>query len=79
MKQLNLTDAEFVDVIHTTAGFIGYSKNIGHADYYPNKGKSPQPGCSIFDFKSYKSIKSICELSFFIPHCDYNKHFNTYL
>jgi len=35
----------FVDVIHTAGGFVGYSDSIGHADFFPNGGKSPQPGC----------------------------------
>lgn len=43
--RLDATDAEFVDVIHTAANTLGYSKPIGHADYYPNGGKNPQPGC----------------------------------
>lgn len=42
---LDSTDAKFVDVIHTAAGTAGYSKPIGHVDFYPNEGKPPQPGC----------------------------------
>ncbi|XP_001948097.2 lipase member H-B [Acyrthosiphon pisum] len=42
---LDDTDATFVDVIHTAIGTAGYSKAIGHADFYPNEGKPPQPGC----------------------------------
>ncbi|XP_050547261.1 lipase member H-B-like isoform X1 [Daktulosphaira vitifoliae] len=46
VPHLNYNDALFVDVIHTAAGVIGYSKSIGHVDFYPNGGKSPQPGCN---------------------------------
>ncbi|CAI6348190.1 unnamed protein product [Macrosiphum euphorbiae] len=46
---LDDTDAAFVDVIHTAIGTAGYSKAIGHADFYPNEGKPIQPGC----FESY--------------------------
>lgn len=42
---LDITDAQFVDVIHTAGGTFGYVKPIGHVDFYPNGGKAPQPGC----------------------------------
>ncbi|KAJ1519397.1 hypothetical protein ONE63_004689 [Megalurothrips usitatus] len=42
---LDATDAEFVDVIHTCGGALGYLDNIGHADFYPNGGVPMQPGC----------------------------------
>lgn len=47
--RLDISDAQFVDVIHTAIGAAGYSEAIGHADFYPNEGKPPQPGC----FESY--------------------------
>lgn len=43
--RLERSDAEFVDIIHTCAGILGYKKSHGHADYYPNSGKPAQPGC----------------------------------
>lgn len=47
---LEKSDAEFVDVIHTCAGYLGMRRSIGHADFYPNGGSVPQPGCdSIFE------------------------------
>ncbi|KAK5642882.1 hypothetical protein RI129_009049 [Pyrocoelia pectoralis] len=45
-NRLDVSDANFVQVIHTTA-FFGFSSSIGHADYYPNNGKYPQPGCRL--------------------------------
>ncbi|KAK3909135.1 Pancreatic triacylglycerol lipase [Frankliniella fusca] len=42
---LDASDAEFVDVIHTCAGALGFLDNIGHADFYPNGGTPVQPGC----------------------------------
>ncbi|KAK9881649.1 hypothetical protein WA026_017169 [Henosepilachna vigintioctopunctata] len=42
--RLASTDANFVDVYHTDAGFFGFTKPIGHIDFYPNFGKN-QPGC----------------------------------
>lgn len=48
-ERLDPSDADFVDVIHTCAGKLGHKKNLGHVDFYPNGGKSTQPGC---DFTS---------------------------
>lgn len=52
-KELKLDrgDAEFVDVIHTDAGIFGYPRRIGHVDFWPNRGVSPQPGCTIPEVK----------------------------
>lgn len=37
-------DADYVEIIHTNGGFLGISKPIGDASFYPNGGRS-QPGC----------------------------------
>lgn len=42
---LSADKADFVDVIHTSAGSLGYRSPIGHVDFYPNGGTAPQPGC----------------------------------
>ncbi|XP_026318358.1 pancreatic lipase-related protein 2-like isoform X2 [Hyposmocoma kahamanoa] len=44
---LDPTDADFVDIIHTDAGIFGVNHPMGHADFYPNGGISPQPGCEL--------------------------------
>lgn len=44
---LDPTDAKFVDIIHTNAGVIGHTANLGHADFWPNNGRATQPGCDI--------------------------------
>ncbi|KAI4461548.1 lipase [Holotrichia oblita] len=45
-ERLSDDDANFVDVIHTNGGTLGYKASIGHVDYYPNGG-SEQKGCGI--------------------------------
>ncbi|KAJ3628507.1 hypothetical protein MTP99_015808 [Tenebrio molitor] len=44
--KLDSSDAEFVDVIHSDAGIFGYPTSVGHVDFWPNRGISPQPGCT---------------------------------
>lgn len=46
---LSKGDADFVDVIHTDAGILGYPYPIGDVDFYPNMGIKFQPGCIIKD------------------------------
>lgn len=43
-ERLSVDDAEYVEVIHTNAGFYGIQTPIGDADYYINGGEK-QPGC----------------------------------
>ncbi|XP_065073523.1 pancreatic triacylglycerol lipase-like [Ochlerotatus camptorhynchus] len=40
------TDANYVEVIHTNGGLLGFDLPIGQADFYPNGGRS-QPGCGV--------------------------------
>ncbi|CAG9578820.1 unnamed protein product [Danaus chrysippus] len=44
--KLDYSDAKYVDIIHTCSGVYGYGESHGHADFYPNNGTYPQPGCS---------------------------------
>lgn len=39
--------ADFVDVIHTNAGFLGVTYSNAHVDAYANNGYK-QPGCTFF-------------------------------
>lgn len=45
LERLSESSAEFVDVIHTAAGTLGYFESLGHVDFFPNAGIAPQPGC----------------------------------
>uniref|UniRef100_A0A182J845 Uncharacterized protein n=1 Tax=Anopheles atroparvus TaxID=41427 RepID=A0A182J845_ANOAO len=38
------TDADYVEIIHTNGGALGFLEPIGDADFYPNFGRI-QPGC----------------------------------
>lgn len=50
-ERLDPTDAKFVSVIHTNGCRLGFGISMGHADYWPNGGKS-QPGCGFDLFGS---------------------------
>ncbi|XP_046750691.1 pancreatic triacylglycerol lipase-like [Diprion similis] len=43
-SRVNRGDAAYVQVIHTSAGLLGFSEAIGDIDFYPNGGSS-QNGC----------------------------------
>ncbi|ENN80261.1 hypothetical protein YQE_03256, partial [Dendroctonus ponderosae] len=45
-NRLDPTDAQYVHVIHTNDGVMGFGIPMGDVDYYPNGG-STQPGCGI--------------------------------
>lgn len=74
------TDAEYVEVIHTCAGLLGFAEPLGHASFYPNGGKS-QPGCG-WDMtgacahqRAYEFyIESIYEPKFYALQCDSLEH-----
>ncbi|XP_059048048.1 lipoprotein lipase-like [Achroia grisella] len=42
---LNASAAQYVEGIHTDGGRLGIFDPIGDADFYPNGGRHPQPGC----------------------------------
>jgi hypothetical protein len=44
--KLDSTDAEFVDIIHSDGGALGYFGHLGHVDFYPNGGTPGQPNCT---------------------------------
>ncbi|XP_063709166.1 phospholipase A1 VesT1.02-like [Culicoides brevitarsis] len=51
-RHLDVTDAKYVEVIHTAAGCKGMNSQIGTADFYPNysRWQHKQPGCGIDPF-----------------------------
>lgn len=68
------TDAAFVDVIHSGIGSLGEITQRGTADFYPNRGFNPQPGCRVLDYatackflkQSAISLRIFIGSSFFI-------------
>lgn len=47
-ERLNPRSAKFVDVIHSSAFFVGIRRPVGTVDFYPNGGYF-QPGCRPHD------------------------------
>ncbi|KAF2885728.1 hypothetical protein ILUMI_20432 [Ignelater luminosus] len=59
-ESLDKRDAMFVDVIHTAGNDFGIMLPVGHVDFYPNDGITPQPGCTnLFTTISCSHIRSI--------------------
>lgn len=46
-NRLDKSDAQFVQVIHTSGGLLGVYYETGHVDFYPNDGIAPQIGCFV--------------------------------
>lgn len=44
---LNRNSARYVEAIHTDGNILGLMAAIADADFYPNGGRHPQPGCSL--------------------------------
>lgn len=44
---LNRFNGVYVESIHTDGGLLGIMDPISDADFYPNGGRNPQPGCWI--------------------------------
>ncbi|GJQ68239.1 hypothetical protein Trydic_g10769 [Trypoxylus dichotomus] len=45
-NRIAVGDGDFVQIIHTNGGLLGFGTAIGDADFYPNGGSS-QPGCGL--------------------------------
>jgi pimeloyl-ACP methyl ester carboxylesterase len=45
-ERVHHTDANYVEVIYTDQGNLGFDEPLGHANFYPNWG-SRQPGCGL--------------------------------
>nr|XP_018917471.1 PREDICTED: phospholipase A1-like isoform X1 [Bemisia tabaci] len=56
--RLDVTDAEYVEIVHTCADYLGLLQPIGHIDFYPNGGSLVQPGCSYYDVGACSHARS---------------------
>lgn len=65
--RLDASDAEFVQVLHTSGGSLGTSLKSGHADFYPNGGKAPQTNCK--PFRNLQDVENTSKLYYI--HCKY--------
>lgn len=64
---IQITDASFVDIIHTNGEALGEIWARGHIDFYPNYGLRSQPGCGV------KDITTLCKSKSFIFHFNFVK------
>lgn len=53
---LSYKDAGFVDIIHTDAWLYGTPTSTGSVDFWPNAGKTLQPGCPKRNYKMLSDI-----------------------
>uniref|UniRef100_A0A336LHV9 CSON010281 protein n=1 Tax=Culicoides sonorensis TaxID=179676 RepID=A0A336LHV9_CULSO len=63
-ERLCPTDAEYVEVIHSNSGELGFKEPIGTADFYPNFGQiidSRMPGCVTATCSHAMSFKYFAE------------------
>lgn len=61
--RLSTDAADFVDIIHTDGGVLGYPWPLGHADFYPNQGIPLQPGCAKQELSKNRWYSVICKLN----------------
>ncbi|XP_035906833.1 pancreatic triacylglycerol lipase-like [Anopheles stephensi] len=57
--------AQFVDVIHTDGLTLGEDVVRGHADFFPNSGLPPQPGCETLDILTLHGCSHFRSTGFF--------------
>ncbi|XP_039756614.1 pancreatic lipase-related protein 2-like [Pararge aegeria] len=75
---LNRNSGVYVESIHTDGRALGIMDPISNADFYPNGGRSPQPGCGINNAcahgRSYQFFASSVRTNHFIGRQCRNLH-----
>ncbi|XP_044740875.1 pancreatic lipase-related protein 2-like [Chrysoperla carnea] len=60
VHNLDQGDARFVDIIHTSCDDFGITNPMGHVDFYPNEGTTPQAGCdSLIAMVSCSHVRAV--------------------
>ncbi|XP_037943006.1 pancreatic triacylglycerol lipase-like [Teleopsis dalmanni] len=59
-ERVAITDADYVEVIHTSVGTYGYDRPLGHVDFYINYG-SNQPGCFLNECSHFRAYQVFAE------------------
>lgn len=60
-SRLSTDAADYVDIIHTDGGVLGYPWPIGHADFFPNQGIPLQPGCAKQELSKNRWYSVVCK------------------
>lgn len=84
--RLHISDAKFVDVIHTDSGHIldfkvpgyGMYEAVGHLDFYPNNGES-QPGCELMKKGSFISEKTLDLMGRQLVACSHDRSIRLFI
>ncbi|XP_050327692.1 uncharacterized protein LOC126757653 [Bactrocera neohumeralis] len=59
-ERVAITDADYVEVVHTSVGSYGYDRPLGHVDFYVNYG-SAQPGCFLNECSHFRAFHVFAE------------------
>ncbi|XP_054730965.1 uncharacterized protein LOC129239480 [Anastrepha obliqua] len=59
-ERIAITDADYVEVVHTSVGSYGYDQPLGHVDFYVNYG-SAQPGCFFNECSHFRAFQIFAE------------------
>ncbi|XP_028898953.1 uncharacterized protein LOC114804495 [Zeugodacus cucurbitae] len=59
-ERVAITDADYVEVVHTSVGSYGYDRPLGHVDFYVNYG-SAQPGCFLNECSHFRAFHIFAE------------------
>ncbi|CAD6996071.1 unnamed protein product [Ceratitis capitata] len=59
-ERVAITDADYVEVVHTSVGSYGYDRPLGHVDFYVNYG-SAQPGCFLNECSHFRAFQIFAE------------------
>lgn len=59
-ERVDLSDADYVEVVHSSAGTYGFDRPLGHVDFYLNYGHQ-QPGCFFHECSHVRAFQVFAE------------------